>query len=377
MEAPLDSDSQSTKPQRTWAIRIVTLRGIPIRVHLTFLLLIGFLYWWASSRHGFRMAALELLFVLLLFVCVALHELGHAVAARSQGIPISDITLHPFGGMTRLARRPQRPMAELLMAVAGPAVNLVIAALIAGLSGGTIFAPGRNVMLHLTAGLFWANLIIAGFNLLPAFPLDGGRILRSALAGRLGWCRATIWAASFGQILAFCLIFAGFFHSPWLILAGVLILPGASAELQRAQTLRELRSTKVGDVMITHIEPVSADTPLEHMAAFSRHEPLLEYPVTDEGRVIGYLSAARLWAALRSANSAGVARDAMLPVSPEITTDTPLGNALEILRHATAQAAPIVTTTGELVGMVTLAGLERSHQLQLLAGEDLDPGGER
>jgi Zn-dependent protease len=202
------SSRGSGSPDSRWAPRIATIRGIPIRVHLSFGLVMLFLLWRTGSASGLRVAALEQVFIVAVFACVGLHELAHAVTALRHGLPISGITLYPFGGVARMGRRPPSGRLEVTIAAAGPIANLLIAAAILALTAGRVLAPGDSLALRMLGMLFWANLILAGFNLLPAFPLDGGRVFRGLLTTRMGWARATVWAASVGQVVGAVLIAA-------------------------------------------------------------------------------------------------------------------------------------------------------------------------
>src|SRR3954452_14469766 len=174
-----------------WSVPIGVVKGTVIRLHLTFLLFLG----WIGMTHyarGGRQAALEgILFILLLFACVLLHELGHVFAARRYGIQTPDITLLPIGGVAQLERIPEKPSEELVVALAGPAVNLVIALALTLILGGLPSPESgtqvQNPAVSLLGRLAWVNVTLAVFNLIPAFPMDGGRVLRAVLAYRLGY----------------------------------------------------------------------------------------------------------------------------------------------------------------------------------------------
>src|SRR5689334_13644561 len=225
----------------SWSLPIFRIYGIQLRIHVTFLLLIGWLAFGYYAQGGSAIAFWRVVFVLLLFVCVVLHEFGHAIAAKNYGINTPDITLLPIGGVARLQRMPDEPWQELVIALAGPLVNVVIALTLFMFVGWRGFslegaASGADLLVHLLA----INVILVLFNLLPAFPIDGGRVLRALLATRLSYARATQVAATVGQAFAFLFGIVGLFgipgipslsHSnPFLIFIAVFVYIGASQE---------------------------------------------------------------------------------------------------------------------------------------------------
>lgn len=223
-----------------WSIRLGSLAGISIFVHLTFpLLLIYAGYKNFSVRHYWPDAWIGVGFVLVLFGIIVLHELGHALMARRFGISTRDITLLPIGGVARLERMPHDPWQELMVAVAGPAVNVGLALFFFALAGGS---RGISSWLDLdivgqdfVMSLVWVNVALTLFNLIPAFPMDGGRVLRSLLAFKLSYVLATQIAARIGQLLAVGFIALGFFYNPFLMVIGVFVLLGAAQELRSAR----------------------------------------------------------------------------------------------------------------------------------------------
>ncbi|MBS1873964.1 MAG: site-2 protease family protein [Acidobacteria bacterium] len=233
-----------------WSWKIAKLAGIDVYVHATFLLLLG---WVAVAHRSSGRAALEgVAFTLAIFACVLLHELGHALAARRFGIPTRDITLLPIGGVARLARMPKEPARELVVALAGPAVNVVISVgLFAWLAATGGWAP--LAQLGVAGGPFLERLAIANaglalFNLIPAFPMDGGRILRALVALRTDYARATRIASRIGQGMAILFGIAGLFGNPMLLFIALFIWMGAASENRAAQfeaAARGMRSVTV------------------------------------------------------------------------------------------------------------------------------------
>ena len=217
-----------------WSFKVASVAGTEVRIHLTFLLFvawIGFSYYQVEGLPG---AVQGVLFILSLFACVLLHEFGHAFAARGFGIATPDITLLPIGGVARLARIPDKPWQELVVAVAGPLVNVVIAAAL-------IFVVHRSAELEhlqylesprveLLSKLASVNVMLVLFNLIPAFPMDGGRILRALLAMAMPYSQATQVAAWIGQGLAVVFAIFGLFGNPLLIFIAFFIFAGAQQE---------------------------------------------------------------------------------------------------------------------------------------------------
>jgi len=217
-----------------WSYRIARISGIDIRIHLTFLLLPLFFGLADWQKGGAAAAAESVAFILVLFFCVLLHELGHALAGRAFGIRTPDITLLPIGGVARMERIPSHPLQELAIAVAGPAVNVVIAGIIwaaLALKGGPVAGSHFDGFL---AGLATVNIGLVVFNCIPAFPMDGGRVLRALLAMKLRYATATKVAARIGQGIAILFAAAGFFWNPMLVLVAVFVFSGAQQELEFA-----------------------------------------------------------------------------------------------------------------------------------------------
>ena len=220
------------------SIRLGTLFGIPVYLHFTFLILLGFIAVTQLFQAGVAAALGGVMFVLAIFGCVVLHEFGHALAARRFGIPTRDVTLLPIGGVARLERMPREPSQELWVALAGPAVNVVIAGVLAFLL--VLTGLGSMAGLGMTGGSFAARLLLVNvglvlFNLLPAFPMDGGRVLRALLARRKGYLQATELAATVGKGMALLFGAVGLFINPMLLFIAMFVWFGAGQETAMAR----------------------------------------------------------------------------------------------------------------------------------------------
>lgn len=250
-----------------WSFRVLDVAGIPIRIHMTFflILLLG-AYQWFGITGTLNGALFGAALMVLLFVCVTLHELGHSLVAQAYGIPVREITLLPLGGVAQITKNPDKPVHELLIALAGPLVNVVIAlGLFAAL--GFSIAPsllnpegllpaelGQTPSLN--TALFWllaANVSLAVFNLIPAFPLDGGRVLRALIAMVTGYPRATRLAVAIGQFIAVLLGVYGVLTGHFILtLVAVFIFFGAGQETAEAEAKTVLTTLRVGDAYNKH-----------------------------------------------------------------------------------------------------------------------------
>lgn len=276
------------------SLKIGAFAGISVYLHWTFALLIGWVVmgYVASGKNLWETMG-GVAFVLALFGCVLLHEFGHALAARRYGVKTQDITLLPIGGVARLERIPEKPMQEFWVAVAGPAVNVAISAvllavfLVVGRVNPFSGVPWSHG--HFLMQLMWVNLFIAAFNMLPAFPMDGGRILRSLLAIRMGRLRATSIAATIGQSMAVLLGLIGFFYNPFLIFIAMMVYLGAQAESSHVEMQSALDGLCVRDAMMTRFRTLAAGDSLakavEELLSGSQHD----FPVLQDGDFVGVL----------------------------------------------------------------------------------------
>ena len=328
----------------SWSIPIVRIAGIQLRIHVTFLLLLGLL---ALGSAG------AALFLLLLFLCVVLHEFGHAFAAKAFGINTPDITLLPIGGVARLERMPEEPMQELVIAVAGPAVNVIIAACLFLTGGSFVYPP--NATSSLIDVVVTINVVLLLFNLIPAFPMDGGRVLRALLAIRIPYARATQIAASIGQACAFIFGLLGLMNGNYmLIFIALFVYIGASQEAALAQMRDVSRRFPVSSAMVREFRSLPETATLEEavdaLLATSQHD----FPVIDAaGNVAGILTRHDLIGALRKNNPNIHVGDVMRRDCPTVTTGTRFEDAFRIMQESNCPALPVLDGMKRLVGLLT------------------------
>ena len=339
-----------------WSLKLGKWFGIDVNLHVTFLLLIGFLALtgFAATRNAGAVAG-NIGFVLALFLCVLLHEFGHALAARRYGIPTKDITLLPIGGVARLERMPTNPKQELVVALAGPAVNVVIAmALLPVIAVSDVAFFER---------LFSTNLLLAAFNLIPAFPMDGGRVLRAGLALKMEYATATAAAAKIGQGFAVLFGIVGLFANPLLILIAVFIWFGAAGESQVAQTQAKLAGVPVERAMQTQFEMLSSINSLQYAAHVMLAGSQQEFPVIEAGRPIGLVTRADLFNALAQHGPLGRVSHVMRRDFATVEACSPLTPAAEKLQTGQVRSL-IVLRDGQFVGLLTLKNVREFALLQ-------------
>jgi Zn-dependent protease len=296
-------------------------------------------------------------FILAIFGCVVLHEFGHALTAKRYGIRTRDITLLPIGGVARLERMPENPRHELWVALAGPAVNVVIAAIIfvflVGLNSVQQLFQAELMRGHFLARLMWVNLFLVGFNLLPAFPMDGGRVLRALLAHRMGRRRATQIAASVGQGMAFLFGLLGLFFNPMLIFIAFFVYIGAQAEAQMVEFSSILRGLTVRDGMQKRFRTLAAHDALSVAVSELLAGAQQDFPVLADGSVAGMLRRKDLVKALSERGATASVESAMCRECRTVQVGASLERALEGLRQSDCAAAPVLQD-GQLIGLLTL-----------------------
>jgi len=327
-------------------------------MHLTFLLLI----FWIGLSHWLQegtwpAVATGIGFILALFGCVLLHELGHALMARKYGIGTKDITLLPIGGVARLEKMPEKPREELWVALAGPAVNVVIAIV---LFIWLQVAGGWQPIEQLEVGsgsfverLMLVNLFLVGFNLLPAFPMDGGRVLRALLAMRMDYARATQRAAAIGQLMAFVFGFLGLFGNPFLLFIAFFVWIGAAQEASMVQTKSTLADVTVESAMQTNFQTLSSADTLERAVELILSGAQQDFPVVWGSEVIGILTRSQLMVALAQQGQNARVADVMSREFCQVHTTDMLEPQLVKLGQGECRTMPVLRD-GQLAGLLTM-----------------------
>ena len=344
-----------------WSLTVGRFGGTAVKIHITFLL---FLVWIAASAwaHGGPAAALDsTLFIVLIFLCVVLHEFGHILAARRYGIQSPEVTLLPIGGVASMSRLPPDPRQELVVALAGPAVNFVIGLTLV-LALGSL-KPGElteidDPHLSLMGRLAAANIFLAVFNLIPAFPMDGGRVLHALLSMRMGGAQATEVAAKVGQAFAIGLGFLGLFGDPLLIFIAIFVYIAAAAEAQMSVAQQALKGLSVADAMETRFTPISIDASLgqavDALLATAQHE----FPVVDAFRKpAGLLTREDILTAVRSHGGEEPASAFMRAGVDAVRPAAPVESVFERLQDPKAAALYVTDADGAIVGLLTRQAL--------------------
>jgi Zn-dependent protease/CBS domain-containing protein len=339
-----------------WSLYIGRFFGIGVYLHVTFLLLLGFIatgQWLADPDSVLTGVGLYV----AVFGCVLLHEFGHALTARRFGIQTKDITLLPIGGVARLERLPEKPWHEFLVTIAGPAVNLVIALLLlpfvllqGGFKGPVTFPPSEGPFIET---LLLLNLWLVAFNLLPAFPMDGGRVLRSLLSMKLGNMRATAIAAKTGQVMAVLFVMAGvLLPQVFLIVIAFFVWSGAAQENRFAQVRDIFRGATTGSAMQTNLVTLEPNDTLARAAHVFMQSPQAGYPVLYFGRPVGVLLPSDLVSAVNSRHFSAPLAEAMRADVVTVQADDPLETSLEKLQ-ASDFPVLLVERGGALAGLLT------------------------
>ena len=341
-----------------WSLKILRVAGTEVRIHITFLLFLAWIGFTYYNAGGAPAAVNGVLFILALFGCVLLHEFGHVLAARAYGISTPDITLLPIGGVARLQRMPDQPRQELIVAIAGPLVNVLIAGILIVVFGyrpqlkdlGQLQSPEVDTFAKLA--IFNVSMVV--FNMLPAFPMDGGRVLRALLAMTMNYARATQIAAWIGQAMAFVFGFLGLFGNPILIFIALFVFLGAQQEAAMAQMKDLSQNLRVSEAMMTHLMRLRDDATLDGAVEALLRTAQHEFPVVDaENRLLGVLTRNDLIAALKRHGPGAPVVDFMRRDLPVVRPQDPFEDAFRAMQECACPALPVVDRAGHFVGLIT------------------------
>jgi Zn-dependent protease/CBS domain-containing protein len=361
---------------RSWSISVGRLFNVDVRIHLTFLILPMFIYWTDYAAHqGAVNGSRDMALVGIILLAVATHELGHMFAARRYGLVPKAVILLPLTGVALYDEaRSERPNAalararEIRLAIVGPLVNLAFA----GLAAAIITAMGRGIDLwswpwlyarNLPRSLVWANLYIAVLNLMPAYPLDGGRILRAFISRSIDLSSATRRAVSISTAIAMVLILAGLFSDSWLTMVGVIIFSAAQLEERALVFQSVLDNVRLEEVMLTDFATLSPADTLQDALDKAVHSLQDDFPVVRGSDMVGVISRQRILDALRAEGN-GYVQAVMNKIFEVSLRNDSLGSAF---RKLTARSSSIIPVVEEerLIGIVTLQNL--MHSMTLLA----------
>jgi Zn-dependent protease/CBS domain-containing protein len=350
-----------------WSFKLGRIFGITFRVHVTFLLFVILVFAAGLSEGGLMRGVRGVIFLCAVFSCVLTHEIGHSLIARRFGKQTKSIILLPIGGVATLEEVPERPLQEIAMSLVGPLINLAIAAVLYALVGRWTgvrppdLYPGS--VGDLLGGLISVNVLLAIFNLIPAFPMDGGRVLRGLAALKTSYVRATSLAVSVGQAISLVFIFAGIFFNLWLAIIGAFLYIGAEAEKQQVMLRAILHNVPVWRAMSTSFQTLHPQQPLSVALDYARRGCQDDFPVVDIGGLRGILTRGGILAAISH-------RGLDVPVSEVMETGFVSVSADETLEQvyrrllAEKKNAVAVIQAGEVRGMIGLDGISRYFMFQ-------------
>jgi Zn-dependent protease/predicted transcriptional regulator len=344
------------------SIRLFKLFGISINIHVTFLLLLIFFL-----SGGIKWLAL----LLGVFCFVTLHEICHSLVAKSYGIEVREITLLPIGGVASMSSMPEKPSQEFFISIAGPLFNLIVVAVfyvpIKSLLGQDIlfYRPFSTATWPLTLSyLYWINLILAIFNLIPAFPMDGGRVLRSLLAQKMGYYKATKVAVNLGHIFALIFAYFGIIRFNIILIAiAIFIYVAASNEELQADLKETLKRFKVKDILSADFFTLNAETTLAKVMELIFHSHQEDFPVTKGDRTVGFVTRNDIMAGLHSLGGKAMVGEVMRKDFPKVNDTDLLIQVQKVMEESSLRAIPVMKDN-KVIGVVTLEDIGRVYSIE-------------
>ncbi len=355
------------------SFRLFTIRGIDLRLHITFpLILVWAAFMFGSQTGAVSGALFGVIAISLLFVVVALHELGHSFAAQFFGVPVKQIVLTPIGGVAQLQNMPEKPLQELIIAIAGPAVNFLIAGMMLAVAlpfgsellGLDLLLNGFGVLSvpAIFSYVFVYNLVLAVFNLIPAFPLDGGRIFRAGLAFFLPYERATNIAALVGRGFAILLgLYALFTFQVFMVLIAIFIFFAGNQEARYVGVREKLRGYSVQQVFSSSAHQLSPNNTLQQAYQMMIYTGQRDFPVTIGESLVGFLSRPVLLDALRTQKAYTEIENIMQRDIPTVSPHEDLFAVRERMLETEQDALPVVEF-GRFLGIITRRHIEELYR---------------
>jgi Zn-dependent protease len=341
------------------SFRLLQVFGININIHITFLILpFLFLY------YGLR----GLFFILFVFLCVTLHELTHSIVAKKFGIEVKEITLLPIGGLASMTSFPEKPSHEFLISIAGPIFNIAFAAILYFplfflIGREALFSPSLKTWPQTIAQGFWINLILAAFNLLPAFPMDGGRVLRSLLARRLDYRKATSIAVNIGHIFALLFVYFGLIHGHiMLMVIAVFIYMAASAEEAQVDVRETIKNFKVSDILSREFLTLRKDVSIAKVLELIFHSHQEDFPIVENGRLTGFLTRADIMMNIHQHGTMKLVSDIMRTEFPTVAPESLLLDVQKVMDESHLKALPVIKGD-KILGIITLEDISRVYSI--------------
>lgn len=342
------------------SIKLFTVFGISINIHITFFLLLLLVL-----SGGIKWVSL----VIGVFFFVTMHELCHSLVAKRFGVKVKEITLLPIGGVASMSKIPDKPIQELYISLAGPLSNIVVIILFYYplkylLGPDVLFHPLSTATWPLTlAYLYWINLILAGFNLLPAFPMDGGRVLRAILANWLGYQKATKIAANLGHLFALVFAYFGIIQfNIILIVIAIFIYMAASNEELQIDVRETLKKFKVRDILPGDFLTVDSSATVKKLLELVYHSHQEDFPVVDGGRLVGFITRQEIMLSVHGAGTDGIVKDIMRRDFPTARDTDSLIKVQNIMYEKAIRALPVMRNDA-VAGVVTLEDIGRIYAM--------------
>jgi Zn-dependent protease/CBS domain-containing protein len=355
-----------------WSINIGKIFGINFRIHVTFFLLLFFIFISVLNQYGINRAVLSTLFICAVFVCVLIHEIGHSLIARRFGKEAKSITLLPIGGVATMEEMPEKPGQEIIMSIIGPFINLAIALIlylaVGDWTGFRIANLYPDSIKAFFAGLIGVNVMLAVFNLIPAFPMDGGRVLRGVLATKMNYVRATSAAVFIGQAIAMFFIFFGIFFNWWLAIIGLFLYIGAGSEKQQVILKSLLNNVPASEAMTTEFVALRPNDTLRKAIEHFHHGCQDDFPVLGDKGIEGVLTRERILASIHEKGLDVRVSEIMDRTFASVDPEMPLDGVYRKLL-SNRKTAVAVVDNDSVKGMICLDGISRYFMIKAAMGK--------